>query len=236
MNVLPWNGDFCMRRHRDPQDARRRSLVKLSPSCEALGDRQLLSTLAASSALLSVPAATAVATAAATLNQSDTTAFAQFQTALAKAESQSRVTLAQVKKLARYEKIIDQTIESYSPNANTTSTVLNQVQTDVDNAFVESTLPASSWAQEQQELSQLLNEALPSVHISSFVIRATIDRMKVVARAAGNASHFIDMGGGDWTSSFDDLGSFSDTSAGTVSANLDPVEVFYEGQVNNFIK
>jgi hypothetical protein len=110
------------------------------------------------------------------------------------------------------------------------------VQTDVDNAFVENTLPASSWAQEQQELSQPLDQSLPSVHISSFVIRETIDQMKVVARAAENASQFNDMGGGDWTALFNDLGSFSHTSAGAVSANTDPVEVFYEGQVNDFIK
>jgi hypothetical protein len=236
MNFLPRNGHLHLRRHSGPRDASRRSRVTLRPLCEALGNRQLLSTMAATPAVLPVPAASAVATAAATLNQSDPTAFAQLQTELSKAESQSRVTLVEVKKLARYEKIIDQTIESYSPNANTTSTVLNQVQTDVDNAFVENTLPASSWAQEQQELSQLLDQSLPSVHISSFVIRETIDQMKVVARAAGNASQFNDMGGGDWTALFNDLGSFSHTSAGAVSANPDPVEVFYEGQVNDFIK
>ena len=144
----------------------------LSPSCEALGNRQLLSTMAAPPAVLPVPAASAVATAAATLNELDPTAFAQFQTDLAKAESQSRVSLAQVKKLARYEKIIDQTIESYSPNANTMAIVLNTVQTDVDNAFLENGSPATSWAQQQQELSQLLDQSsyrACTSRLSSFV-------------------------------------------------------------------
>ena len=130
--------DSCARaQHSGPRDASRRSCVAPSPSCEALGNRQLLSTMAAPPAVLPVPAASAVATAAATLNELDPTALAKFQTDLAKAESQSRVSLAQVKKLARYEKIIDQTIESYSPNANTMAIVLNTVQTDVDNAFLE---------------------------------------------------------------------------------------------------
>ena len=45
------------------------------------------------------------------------------------------------------------------------------------------------------------------MHVSSFVIRATIDEMKAVARAAGNASQSNDMVGGDWTATLNDLGS-----------------------------
>jgi hypothetical protein len=218
------------------QSSRRRRRTKLSVECEALDSRQLLSIVAVTPALLSVPAATTVATAETTLNGSDPTAFAQFQTALARAESQSHVTLTQVRKLARSEKIIDQTIESYSLDANTEAALLNQVQTDVDDAFLESSLPAPAWAQKQQELSQMLGQALPSVHISSFVIRATIDQMKAVARAAGSTSQFSDIGGGDWTALLNDLESTPDTSVGSVSANLDPVEVYYEAHVNDFIK
>ena len=140
MKLLPWNGVIRQHRRAGPRDRDRRPRAKLNPLCEALDDRRMLSTVAA---VLSVPPAPAVATATATLNALNPTAFAQFQTDLAKAESQSRVTSAQVRKLARDEKIIDQTIESYSPDANTTSTVVNEVQTDVDNAFLETDVTGS---------------------------------------------------------------------------------------------
>ena len=60
--------------------------------------------------------------------------------------------------------------------------------------------------------------------------------MKVVARAAGDTSQFNNAIAGDWTTLKNDLGSTPDTGLGTVAADLDPVEVYYEGQVNDFIK
>jgi septal ring factor EnvC (AmiA/AmiB activator) len=211
---------------------RRRRLMKTNAGCEALDNRQLLSAAAAGHAVLSVPLATAVANAGETLNALNPSAFAQFQSELAKAESQSRVTSAQVRKLARDEKIIDQAIETYSRDANTTSTLLNQVQTDVDDAFLESALPASSWAQEQQGLSQLLEADIPNVHISTFLIRDMIDQAKAVARAAADTAQVNKAVAGDWAALSSGL---SPTNASTASASLDPIEVYYEGQINNFI-
>ena len=194
MKLLPWNRLICQRRCGGRQNEGRRSFAKRYLLLEPLGDRRLLSTMAA----LPVPSAPAVATAAATLNAVNPTAFGQFQVDLSKAESQSRVTSADVRNLARDEKILDRTIESYSPDANTTPALLNVVGTDVDNSFLESTLPASSWNQNEMELSQLLDQALPTVHISTFVIRDMIDQMKVVARAAAENSQLNDAIANDW--------------------------------------
>jgi hypothetical protein len=233
MNLLPWNGVIRRCRPGAPRDGGRRPVARRKPLCEALDNRRLLSTVAA---LVPGPSAAAVESAAETLNALDPTAFVQFQSDLASAESQSRVTSAEVRKLTRDEKIIDQTIESYSPDANTASTVLDAVQTDVDNAFVQGTLPASSWGQEQQALSQLLDSAVPNVHVSTFVIRDLIDQMKVVARAAGGTSELDNAVAGDRTTLSNDLGSTSNANSDTGSAGLDPLEVYYEGHVNGFIK
>jgi hypothetical protein len=236
MKLLLWSRVIGLRRRGAPRNGGRRPIATRNLLCEVLDERRLLSTMAATAAVLPVPTATAVAAAEATLNALNPTAFAQFQTDLAKAEGQSRVTSADVRKLARDEKIIDQTIESYSPDAKTTSTLLSQVQTDVDGAFLENTLAASSWAQEQQGLSQLLAQSLPQVHISTFVIRDAIDQMKVVARAAGGTSQFNDAIAGDWTTLANELGTASNINLGTGSADLDALDVYYDAQVDNFVK
>jgi hypothetical protein len=210
--------------------------MRPSLECSTLEGRQLLSTVAGARAVLPVPSATAVETVAATLNALNPTAFARFQSDLTQAESHSRVTSAQVRELARDEKIIDQAIESAGLDANTTSTVLNQVQTDIDDAFLETTSPASSWAQEQQALSQLLDQSDPGTHFSSFFIRDTVDQMKVVARAARDISQFSDAIAGDRAILSKNLGPTPDTNLGTGSADLDPLDTYYDGQVNNFIK
>jgi hypothetical protein len=235
MKVLLWNRVHPLRRRGAARTGGRRPIATRNLSWEVLDQRRLLTTMAATPAVLPVPTATAMASAAATLNALNPTAFAQFQTDLARAEGQSRVTPADVRKLARDEKIIDQTIESYSPDAKTTSTLLSQVQTDVDGAFLESTVPASSWAQEQQGLSQLLAQSLPQVHISTFVVRDTIDQMKVVARAAGDISQFNDAIAGDRTTLANDLGTVSNGNQGTGSAEVDAIDVYYDAQVNKFL-
>jgi hypothetical protein len=236
MNLLPWNGIDPLSRRGSRRDAGGRAIVKLKPTCECLDGRQLLSTVAAAKAVLPVPSANAVANATATLNAVSPTAFAKFQSDLVDAEGQSRVTSADGRTLVRDEKIIDLTIESGGLDSSTTSTVVNQVQTDVDNAFLETTLPASSWAQEQQELSQLLAQADPSQHFSSFFIRDVVDQMKVVARAARDTSQFNGAVTGDWAALTNDLGPTPDTNLGSGTAGLDALQIYYNGQVNKFIK
>jgi hypothetical protein len=236
MNRLSWNGIIPWRQPGRQRHFDRRARVKLEPTCESLDSRQLLSTMVAAKAVLPVPSANAVANAAATLSAVSPTGFAKLQSDLAKAEGQSHVTSAEARNLVRDEKIIDLTIESGGLDASTTSTVANQVQSGVDDAFLETTFPASSWAQEEQELSQLLAQADPSQHFSSFFIRDVVDQMKVVARAARDTSQFNDAVTGDWTALTNDLGPTPDTNLGSGAAGLDALKVYYDGQVNKFVK
>ncbi len=232
MDFFPWNGIKRPHRRGAMPSIRRPIFTKLRPACESMEDRRLFSTVA----VLPAPSTTDVANAAAVLNALDPTTFAQFQSDLAHAESQSDVTPSQAHKLARDEKIIDQVVESAGLDANTRSTVLNQVQTDADNAFLETTLSASSWTQEQQALSQVLDQDVPSVHFSSFFIRDTINQMKVVARASRDAAPLNDAVTSDWAVLANDLSSTPDTNPAPGAAGLDALQVYYDSQVNNFIK
>jgi hypothetical protein len=231
MSLSFWNGIIPLRRRGGG-----RALARLKPACESLDGRQLLSTLAAAAPVLPVPSASAVANAATTLNALDPTAFAQFQSDLVNAERQSHVTSADARMLVRDEKIIDLTIESDGLDASTTATVVDQVQADVDDAFLETTSPASSWAQEQQGLSQLLAQAAPNQHFSTFFIRDVIDQMKVVARAVRDTSGSNGAVAGEWAALTNDLGPAADTNLGLGAAGLDALQVFYDGQINKFIK
>ena len=234
MNLLTWNALIPQRRH-GQREVSRRPLAKRKPAFESLDGRQLLSTVAGAP-VLPGPSGSAVASAASALNALDPVSFARFQSDLASAEGQSGVTTADARTLIRDEKIIDLAIEADSLDASITSTVVNQVQTDVDNAFLETTAPASSSAKEQEALSQLLAQAAPDQHFSSFFIRDVIDQLNVVARAARNTSQSSNALAGDWAALTNDLGATPDTNLGTGAAGLDALQVYCNGQINNFIK
>ena len=220
----------------DPSARKNRPFIgtRVAPRIEALDGRLLLS--AAGAPALPVPSATEVASASVTLNALNPGAFSQFQIDLAKAEGQSRVTLADARKLVRDEKIIDPTIESGNLGPTTTSAVVNAVQTDVDNAFLQSALPASSSAQEQQGLSELLAQADPGQHFSSFFVRDVVNEMKAVARAAAGKSGATDTAAADQATLANDLSQTSDASLGSGAAGLNALQVYYNGQVNKFVK
>ncbi len=63
--------------------------IGIKPACEALDERQLLSTVAVSPPGLLMPPAASVSMAASFLGSKAPSAFAQFQTALARAEQHS---------------------------------------------------------------------------------------------------------------------------------------------------
>jgi hypothetical protein len=217
----------CMRR-----GLRRRATTKTEPECELLDSRQLLSTLTAAPVSDLVPQATAVTNDTAILNNLDPSALSKLESALARAEEHSHVTLAQAGKLAQNEAAIDNLINSADLDANTTSTDLNQVQSDIDNAFLEASSPPATWAQKHMKLEQ----DVPDSPGSSQLISRTINQMRVVARAAGVTPSSNVAIGQDWAVLASDLGPTPDTSPGTGSADRDPLDVYFNGQVNNFIK
>jgi hypothetical protein len=212
------------------QSSRRRSLTKLSPGCEALDGRQLLSGGPAAMVALTAPPPAAVANAAAILDGLAPTTFAQFESDLARAERHSRVTQVQVSKLAQDEAAIDQAIQNLGLDATTTSNDLTQVQDAVDDAF--HPYLASGLVQKRQVLEQLL----PGVPDVRQLASRTDAQILVVARAAGITGAFHNVLSADEKALTAVLGPAPDTDLGPGATDRDPLEVYYNGQIDKFIK
>jgi hypothetical protein len=209
---------------------RRRLLTKFRPSCKPLDGRQLLSTVPM--VALSVPPTTAVANAAADLNALNPTTFAQLESDLARAERHSHVTPAQASKLAQDEAGLDQDIQSVGLNANTTASDMNRVQNVVDDAFLAATYPAKTWANRRQALEQ----HVPAVPGAPQLISRTMAQMRVVARAARVTGPLHQAVDSDKQVLSDELGPTPNTNLGPGATDRDPLVVYYDGQVDKFVR
>jgi hypothetical protein len=209
---------------------RRRTRISLNPACEALDSRQLLSTVP--TVALSLPPASAVANASADLNALDPTTFAQLQSDMARAEAHSRVTSSQASKLAQDESALDQDIQSAGLDANTTASDMNRVQNVADDAFLAATYRAKTWANRRQTLEQYV----PAEPGSSQLIAQTMAQMHVVARAARVTVPFHKAVYADNQVLSDELGPTPGTNLGPGATDRDPLTVYYDGQVDQFIR
>jgi hypothetical protein len=225
-----WKRFLFHRDTRTRKGVRRRSLVRLSPACEALDGRQLLSGGPAATIALSAPPPATVANAGTILDSLAPTAFAQFQNDLARAERHSRVTEAQVSRLAQDEAAIDQAIVSRGLDSDTTSNDLDQVQDAVDDAF--HPYLANGLVQKRQVFEQLL----PGVPNSRQLVSRTDAQILVVARAAGITGPYHNALSRDEQALTAELGPAPDTNLGAGATNRDPLEVYYNGQIDGFIK
>jgi hypothetical protein len=255
MGRLTWNGGEARRDSAAGRSPRGRGSVRAKPACEALDGRQLLST-AAAPAVLPAPPAAAVANAATELNAIDPTDFAEFQKLLGLAESHSHVTRAEVGKLAQDEAAIDRAIDAAGLDANTTATDLHQARDRIDHAFLDTTYQAKAWAGQRQTLHQ----DLAGVPGATPLVDRTIARMQVVARAAtptgsmpgvesdgarirkvilpaSLATGLLERGLPEvWRNLENAVTSTSQSNPSAVAADPHPLEVYYAGQVNNFLK
>jgi hypothetical protein len=212
------------------QSARRHALTKVCLGCEALDGRQLLSGGPASTVALTAPPPTGVANAAAILDGLAPTTFAQFESDLARAERHSRVTQVQVSKLAQDEAAIDQAIQNLGLDAATTSSDLTDVQDAVDDAF--HPYLANGLVQKREVLGQLLSGAPDARQLAS----RTDAQILVVARAAGITGSLHNALSADEQALTVALGPNPDTDLGPGATDRDPLEVYYNGQIDNFIK
>ena len=204
--------------------------VVLSASAAAASDpmaRQLLSTVPAAPAVMPIPPATAVANAAADLNALATGTFAEFQADLAKAESHSRVTEAQAGKLAQAETSLDAMIESADLHPVTSLGHLN-LQDVVAGAFRESPAETRSAAP--------LDEYVVGEPGGDQLVERTIAQMEVISRATRTPTPLRDAILSDWQVLEYNLGPNPDTDLGPGATDRDPLEVYFNGQVNDFIK
>jgi hypothetical protein len=230
MNPFRWIGRGSHRVSDPTRRPRSRSLTSVKPACEALDGRQLLSSgvSAATLAVLSPPA-TAVAMAAADLTALDPTTFARYQSALAKVESRSRITAAQIDTLGQDVAAIDQAIQSAGLDADSTSSLKNHAQDVADAALVQTPSQAAS---KRLQLDQYLS-SIPGVVP---LVRQTVHQMQVVAAAArvGTPLH------NDFSSAnqilTSELGPSPDTDLGPGARDRDPLVVYFNGQIGGFVK
>jgi hypothetical protein len=227
MDFSRWRGGGSRRDTGPGQSPRGRIVRGLKPSCEALDGRQLLSTAAAPVAL-STPPATAVAAAATDLNALNSSTFTQFQNDLAKAEGDSHVTEAQVDKLAQDEAALQQVITSAGLDPTTVLGHLD-LQDVVAGAFRES--PA-----EVAKRRAPLDKYVLGVPGGPQLVRKTIDQMQVVSQATRTPTPLRDSEMSDWQTLSSLLGSNPDTDLGPGATHRDPLEVYFNGQLSNFVK
>ncbi len=230
MGLSRRKGDEARRDSGRGRDARGRNTRSMRPACESLDGRLLLSTVATVPAALSssLPASV-VATAAADLNALNPTAFAQFQNDLAKAESHSHVTQVQVDTLAQDETALDQAIQSGGLHP-VTPLLGNLYLPDVVNgSFRES--PAQV-ARRRAPLDQYVTDVPGGTQL----VRRTIAQMQVVSRATAATPQLRAALLADWQTLSTDLGPSPDTDLGPGATHRDPLEVYFNGQVGDFIK
>jgi hypothetical protein len=212
---------------------RPRRSTNLNPGFEALDGRQLLSTVvAAVAAGLSAPPATAVSNAAVILNNLDPTTFGRLQTDLARAEGHSRVSLVQASKLGVDEAALNGLVQSAGLDASATAGDLNHVQDAVDGAFHPTLDRAETWAKDERTLEGYLT----NVPGSTSLIKLTINEVHVVARAAGVSGPIQRALSRDEQILTADLGPTPNADLGPGAVDRDPLQVYYNGQVDNFIK
>jgi hypothetical protein len=212
---------------------RGRRSTNVNPGLEALDGRRLLSTVIPGAiAVLSVPPATAVANAAVILNNLDPTNFGRLQSDLARAEGHSHVSQAQVGKLAGDETALDGLVESAGLDASATVGDMNHVQDAVDEAFHPTLDRAETWAKDERTLEDYLAD----VPGSTPLIKLAINEVHIVARAARVSGPIQRVLSGEEQILTAELGPNPDSDLGPGAVDRDPLEVYYNGQVGNFVR
>src|SRR5262249_39231997 len=152
------------------------------------------------------------------------TLFARFQGDLADAEGHSHVTPSQAGQLAQDEAALDGAIRSAGLDANTTATDLDQVQDAVADAFRET--PAEL-AKERISLDQDLAGIAGGPHL----VRRAIAQMQVDSRATRLTSASREALATDWQGLESGVAGAATAGAG----DRHPLQVFYDGQVGQFM-
>lgn len=211
------------------RSSRRRPPTKLRLECELLDGRQLLTTGVSATALASlVPSSSAVANAAAILDSLQPTDFARFENDLAKAESHSSVNAAEINALAQDEVALNQMIQSAGLHPHTSLGSLN-LQDVVDDALKDTPSEAAS-------NRAPLYEYVAGVSGGTQLVHQTIAQMQVVARAVRVSPQVQKALSTDWSLLETALGPKPDTNLGPGATDRDPLEVYFNGQVDKFVK
>lgn len=223
--------------------SRARRQRKLGIECEALETRQLLSTVVPVGTSFSTPPTGVVARATSVLEKDAPAAFAQFQAALARAEQQSHVNPVDASALAQDEAIVDQDLQSASASG------VNDVQDWVDNAFTYGSDGIRDVRRNLVPLSEVSRrldanvEGAPAVFDASASggsvspIRQLVNQIAVVAKQAKVAPAVQSALNRSYDALNNALGPHPYISLGPGASNVrDPLVVYYDAQVENFVK
>lgn len=217
---------------------RRTSSTKLSAVCEQLDGRQLL-TAGATVATVAIlaPPPTAVTKAAAILQSDSPRAFAQFTQAISREGNFSQVTAAEASTLAQDLQVVDQDIQDAGLTADATRNAINVTQDWVDNAFTYGSkgLPTVDWNLEQT-LKNVPSASTPPVSGATAPIDQLMSELKVVAKAARSTPALQSALHASDRILTDKLGASPDTDLGPGAVDRDPLPVYYDAEVINFIK
>jgi hypothetical protein len=252
--IIPFHADCT------GQIVRRRPLNRLSLGCEVLDNRQLLSTVAAAAPEFVVPPAASVKLAASYLVDHAPGAFAQFQSDLTRAVQQSDLNQADVSALAQDEAVVVQDIESAGLSKGASASDLRYVQDAVDFALSGSPgihdgqrfipLPqVPQWLDGELSNVPAFHQAEPSAAVAPNVppavlasnpgivpLQQLVDQAIVVAREAKPSPSIQSALNHSYNRLSDALGRNAITDLGPGQVKRDALVVYYDGQVNRFVK
>ncbi len=205
-----------------------RRSTRSRPQCEALETLQLLSTAPTAAFLL--PGAAEIARAQTVLTSGAGQAFQNYTSELQQVEKASHVTPGQFATLDSDVEQLAQAIETANLPSGTITDQLNQLQDTVDQSFLAASYKSDGWNQVQTQL----DNAIEGVSITTNLPGQTYSQMQLIAREAHVTLAEHRQLVADEQAITTALGPHVDTDLGG-SSPRDPLVVYYNGQVNQFV-
>jgi hypothetical protein len=206
----------------------RRARDGRGPGCEALEARTVLSA-AISGGFLS-PTSAVVAKAQAVVNAGAAAEFSRYQADLQKAEASSRVTPAAFANLKADASSLEAAIETGPLTSQAVSQDLVALQDIMDQSFLEASNSSSQWNAVSQEMGQ----ALYGVVFTTNLPNQAFADMQTVAKEARVTPAERRRLQSDEQALMTALGPNVQTALGG-SVSRDPVVVYYDGQITQFV-
>ncbi len=206
----------------------------MRPGYDRLEGRQLLSKGGSPLAGFLSPGAAEVATAAGVLSSGAGSAYAKYTSDLRKVEQSSRVTPAQFENLQGDGAELAQSIESADVAPSEVTPELVELQDVLDQAFIATKIGSAGWNQLEQQLGNALYDATIMDPTVQWLEETTVTQMQVVAREAHVTAAEHQELVADEKAIMAALGRSVDSNLGGATPR-DPVVVYYNGQVTQFV-
>jgi hypothetical protein len=206
----------------------RRPRAGRGPKCEALETRTVLSA-AISGGFLS-PTSAAVAKAQAVVSGGAAAEFSRYQSDLQRAEASSRVTPAAFASLKADASSLAAAIETAPLTSQAVTQDLVELQDILDQSFLDGSARGSQW----NEVSQQMGQALYGVVFTTNLPNQAFTDMQTVAKEAHVTTAEHQRLQNDEQAIKTALGPNVQTALGG-SVPRDPLVVYYDGQITQFV-